>query len=285
MQQDILLATNNRRLAKDFKEVAFENKQTKLETIDKPAKLNEVFRKRGELLDVMILDLALSVEILNRLIFYVKRYQKDLPVILLHMGRSMSKKDSEALRNLSVYGCISRPLNKEQAEYILDDLNNILDLDMDKKLGKVEYLEQEKVFACTFKNMRTYFLSRKDIPEDDGSKIKHFPIDKDEYHFTVCLESGKKYAIPWDFILHICEEEYEFFKDRPVERISSEEIGKRVKKERKLKQLRQEDLAKKTKILRANIARIESGRHCPTLETLEKIAEALETPVAKFLTL
>ncbi len=48
--------------------------------------------------------------------------------------------------------------------------------------------------------------------------------------------------------------------------------------------MRQIDLAKKTGIQRANIARIEGGKHYPSLETLEKIADAFGVPVAKFLT-
>lgn len=286
IQQDILLVTHNSRLTKDFRAITRESKRVRLRTLDKPTKLHEVFRKRGKILDVMILDLTLPEQDLNKFIFYIKQYKKDLPVVLLHIDHSITKKEGEAFRNLAVYGCIRRPSTKAEAENILDDLNNILDLDMDKKFAKVEYLEKEKVFACTFKNMRTYFLNRKDISEqigDDGSGVKHCIIDKEEYHFTVCLVSGEKHEIPWDLVLHICEEKYDFFKGKVIEGITSEEIGERVKKARRLKHLRQRDLAQKTGILRANIARIEGGKHYPTLETLEKIAESLEIPVAKFL--
>jgi len=284
MQQEIMLVTHSDRLAKDFKAVTRESKKIKIRPVDKPIKLNKVFKKRGKILDVVILDLTLRAEDLDRFIFYIKEYKKDLPVILLRIDHSISKKDGEAFRNLAVYGCIRRPSNREEAECILEDLNNILDLDMDKKIAKIEYLEKEKVFACTFKNMRTYFLKREDISEtvkDDGSKITHCAVDKERYHFTVFLESGKKYMIPWDFILHMCEERYDYFKKKQVNGISSEEIGKRIRSERKMKQLRQKDLAKMTGIQRANIARIEKGRHYPSIETLEKVSEALEIPVAK----
>jgi transcriptional regulator with XRE-family HTH domain len=81
----------------------------------------------------------------------------------------------------------------------------------------------------------------------------------------------------------MCEENYEFYKTKSAEKITAEEIGERISSERKIRRLTQEDLADKTRILRANIARIESGKHYPSLETLEKIAKALEVPVAKFL--
>ena len=283
MKQDIVLVTSNNRLSKNFKAVARGNRKIQLKTVDEPTKLNKIFRKKGKILDVMILDLTLPDEDLNRFIFYVKQYKKDLPVVLLHVDRAITKKDGEAFRNLAVYGCIRKPLNREEAENILDDLNNILDLDMDKKFAKIEYLEKERVFACTFKNMKTYFLNRKDIPEDDGSKIKTYRRSGDNHCFMVLLVSGKEYMIPWDFVLHICQKKSDFFKDKPIKGISSEEIGKRIKKERGLKKLKQKDLAGETGILRANIARIEKGKHYPSLETLERIAGALEIPVAKLL--
>jgi len=152
-------------------------------------------------------------------------------------------------------------------EEILDDLNEILDLDMDKKFEKVHFLEKEGVFACAFKNGREYFLKKEDLPEYDGSRIKNCTLDKDEYYFNVILESGFKYTVPWDFVLHMCEEKYEFHK------------SKRVKEARNRKGLRQVDLAQKTGILRANIARIERGKHNPSLETLERISDALGIPV------
>lgn len=280
MKYDILLATNNRSLANNFKKAL--PRMVKLDTVNTPAKLNRMFRKRGEILEVMILDLTFPDKDLNRFIFYIKQFKKDIPVILLHVERSLIQ-DSEAFRNLSVYGCMRRPSNKEEAEAILNDLNNILDLDMDKKLEKVVYLEQENVFACTFKNRKTYFLPRKDIPDDDGTKIKNLEIDEDGYHFTVYLESGSKYEAVWDFIRYICDEKYEYHRNKATEGISSEDIGARICQIRELKKFTQEDLAKKTKILRANIARIESGKHYPSLETLEKIAESLEVPVVKIL--
>lgn len=279
MKHDVLLATSNRSLANNFKKAL--PGRIKLDTIDTPAKLNRLFRKRGEMLEVMILDLTFPDKDLKRLIFYIKQLKKDIPVILLHVEHALIK--GEAFRNLSIYGSIRRPTNREEAEAILNDLNDILDLDMNKKFEKVEYLEKENVFACTFKNRKTYFLPRKDIPEDDNTKIKNCDIDEDGYHFTVYLESGKKYEIVWDFVSYISDEKYEYHRSKTKEGISSEDIGARISRLRELKKLTQEDLAKKAGILRANIARIEGGKHAPSLETLEKIAEALESPVVKFL--
>lgn len=283
MEYEVLLATSNRNLTDRFKKIS---RGIRIDTVDTPAKLpaklNRMFRKKGQIVEVLILDLTFPTKDLNKFIFYIKQYKKDLPVVLLHVDRHL-KKESEVYRNLDVYGCFSKPSSNEEAEGILNDLNEILDLDMDKKLSKIDYLEKEKIFACTFKNMKTYYLKREDIAEDDNSKIKHYNIEEDEYYFTVYLQSGKKYTIPWDFVLAICEEKYEFHKSKTIDKVSAEEIGERVKQARKLRKLTQKDIATKTGIKRANIARIESGKHYPALETLEKIADALEVPVARFL--
>ena len=81
----------------------------------------------------------------------------------------------------------------------------------------------------------------------------------------------------------MCDEKYKYYKENTKERISSKEIGKRISQLRKQKKLRQEDMAIKTGIQRANISRIEGGKYYPPLETLEKIADALSVPVARFL--
>lgn len=164
-----------------------------------------------------------------------------------------------------------------------DELSNIFDLDLDKKFEKVDYLKEKDAFACTFQNGKSYLLNRKDVPEESGSKVKSCTIDKDGYYFIVGLESGEKYTIPWDFVLHRWEPGYEFYRDKPVDALSPREIGEKIAKVRKSKGITQEKLSKSTGILRANIARIESGRHNPSLETLHRIAKALKAPVAALL--
>ena len=230
-------------------------------------------------MEVIILDLAMPEKDLNRFIFYIRQFKQEVPVILLTVDHSLNK-ESEAFRNLSVYGCVRKPSTQKEFLKILEDLNTIFELDMDKKLEKVDYLEKEKVFACTFGNKEDLFLLRKDIPEDDGSAIKEVSIDKNKYSYLVSLASGKKYSVPWDFIRYICDEKYEF-SGKKSGKISAQEIGKRIAWLRKSKKLTQQALASQSGIQRANIARIESGRHSPSLETLERIANSLNLPVSR----
>ncbi len=56
-------------------------------------------------------------------------------------------------------------------------------------------------------------------------------------------------------------------------------IGNRLKELRESKQLSQGDIEKRTGLLRCYISRVENGHTVPAVETLEKMARALEIPM------
>ena len=56
-------------------------------------------------------------------------------------------------------------------------------------------------------------------------------------------------------------------------------IGNRLKELRESKQLSQGDIEKRTGLLRCYISRVENGHTVPAIETLEKMARALEVPL------
>jgi transcriptional regulator with XRE-family HTH domain len=56
-------------------------------------------------------------------------------------------------------------------------------------------------------------------------------------------------------------------------------IGYRLKELRESKQLSQGDIEKRTGLLRCYISRVENGHTVPAVETLEKMARALEVPM------
>jgi transcriptional regulator with XRE-family HTH domain len=57
------------------------------------------------------------------------------------------------------------------------------------------------------------------------------------------------------------------------------DIGHRITSLREQKKLSQGDIEKRTGLLRCYIARVENGHTVPAIETLEKIARALEMPL------
>ena len=56
-------------------------------------------------------------------------------------------------------------------------------------------------------------------------------------------------------------------------------IGERLRKIREGKKLSQGDIEKRTGLLRCYISRVENGHTVPAIETLEKLARALECPL------
>lgn len=56
-------------------------------------------------------------------------------------------------------------------------------------------------------------------------------------------------------------------------------IGDRLRELREHKQLSQGDIEKRTGLLRCYVSRVENGHTVPAIETLEKIARALEVPM------
>ncbi len=62
-----------------------------------------------------------------------------------------------------------------------------------------------------------------------------------------------------------------------------DDFGKRVRAIRKKQGLSQEGLGAKAKLHRTYIGMIERGEKNITLESMEKIAKALDVPISKFL--
>jgi transcriptional regulator with XRE-family HTH domain len=59
-------------------------------------------------------------------------------------------------------------------------------------------------------------------------------------------------------------------------------IGDRLREMREGKNLSQGDIEKRTGLLRCYISRVENGHTVPAIETLEKMARALEVPLYQF---
>jgi transcriptional regulator with XRE-family HTH domain len=58
-------------------------------------------------------------------------------------------------------------------------------------------------------------------------------------------------------------------------------IGQRLRALRQSRRLTQEDMRKRTGMLRPHISRLENGHTAPSVKTLERIARALEVPINK----
>jgi transcriptional regulator with XRE-family HTH domain len=61
-------------------------------------------------------------------------------------------------------------------------------------------------------------------------------------------------------------------------------IGERLKELREQKKMSQGDVEKRTGLLRCYISRVENGHTVPSVDTLEKMARALEIPTYRLFT-
>lgn len=59
-------------------------------------------------------------------------------------------------------------------------------------------------------------------------------------------------------------------------------IADRLREIREMKNLSQKEVERRTGLLRSYLSRVENGHTVPTIETLEKIAQALEVPLFQF---
>ena len=159
--------------------------------------------------------------------------------------------------------------------------------DQDKRFRAVAYFPQTDTFLVTFFDGRAYHLPRAtfaaDLEFEQTSPVSAVTVGADlDYYFTIHFASGATFEVPWDRVLHECEPAYDYFKGRRLKQDRADLMSEaqQVRRFRQQAGLTQEALAKRAGIARPNLARVESGRYRPSLETLERIARALGQAVS-----
>jgi len=149
-----------------------------------------------------------------------------------------------------------------------------------RTIGEVRYQPKEDTFFVALRNGKTYELSRKVIEPDDGTPIVGEPkVIHGGEAFEVRQKSGKVYQVAWDFVLYHQEPVYPYHKGRPEQReaeaATALRIGDRIRQERTARGWSLSDLAERSRMQPPNLSRLESGKHVPSLDTLERVAQAL----------
>lgn len=166
-------------------------------------------------------------------------------------------------------------------EKIASLIKKRLDPESRKRFDRVKFLEDERTFLIWMENGRAYALNMSDLSEADSTVVAKWSLSRNRDYIKVVQESGNQFEIPWDDVLYHCEPEYEFYKEKRFESnsIPASHIGERVRQLREEKGYSIQTLADKSGMMRPNLSRLEHGHHQPSLETLERIAEALKVPV------
>src|SRR5712692_7483395 len=106
------------------------------------------------------------------------------------------------------------------------------------------------------------------------AKPKAAGIIHDGYAAFVEFDTRVKIDFPSDFVLHVCEPSYAYYKDKG-RAVSG--VGGRIREIREARGLTLDALAAKSGIAKPNLSRLENDKVTPTFETLRTIAAALDT--------
>lgn len=153
------------------------------------------------------------------------------------------------------------------------------------RITDVTFIKSDRTLAFTFADGRRYSVPLTAMVSADASSVEEITLLYQGSATSVVQSSGNRFEIPWDFVLHWADTDYEYYKGRPDVSRSREEAARfvagRVRAQRERRDLTQQQLADVTGIKRPNIARLERGIHAASLETLERVAAALSTTVAE----
>ncbi len=152
-----------------------------------------------------------------------------------------------------------------------------------RRIIDVTFVKSGRVLSFTFADGCRYSLPLSALPSADGSAVNEITLLLNGSAASMLQSSGNRFEVPWDYVLHWADENYDYHRAGPAVFATREEsarrIAGRVRAQRKKRGLTQQQLADLTGIRRPNIARLEGGAHAASLETLERLAAALETTV------
>jgi DNA-binding XRE family transcriptional regulator len=132
-----------------------------------------------------------------------------------------------------------------------------------------------------FSDGNAALVARPIAPEDDGSSVESIALEDDAERAVLTLESGARLELSSAAVVQ--KAGLRNTNGQPNGTIDGVKLGKRIRELRLAAGLTQAELARRTGIHRPNIARVEAGRHTPSLETLARLAQAIGVPTTRVL--
>lgn len=123
-------------------------------------------------------------------------------------------------------------------------------------------------------------VERPVVPEDDGSPVESISLTDDATRAVLTLEGGAELELTTTLV---AQKRLRHGEDGAAGDIDGAKLGRRIRELRLAAGLTQAELARRTGIHRPNIARVEAGRHTPSLETLARLAQAIGVPTTHVL--
>jgi DNA-binding XRE family transcriptional regulator len=174
--------------------------------------------------------------------------------------------------------------SREVADTVVSQLAKAFDPEASKKIEFVKIVHDTSSLIVRMFSGKHYLLHVGEFDETDDSSIERVEISEDHFYCKVVQSSGNWFEVPWDDVFYHCEPEYEYYKgrnDQESDHDRVERIGVKIKELRVSKGLSISKLAEITGIQRPNLSRLEHGKHLPSLETLERIADGLNVAVVE----
>jgi DNA-binding Xre family transcriptional regulator len=155
-----------------------------------------------------------------------------------------------------------------------------------KHLADVEYVGKMEAVVFRFRSGKIYGVPLRVLEGTDDTPVTRVYLSSYGYAATIEQFSGNRLEVPWDVVLYHADPTYPYRKPEPgspeeAERRKVDQvIGERVRGERRARKWTLAALSSLTGIKVPNLSRLERGKHTPSLDTLEKVADALGVPVA-----
>ncbi len=134
------------------------------------------------------------------------------------------------------------------------------------------------VIFCEMDNGKTYSMPLCALERAEAWNAKAKPralgIIHDGYAAFVEFDNAVQIDFPSDFVLHVCEPSYAWYKDKG-RAVSG--VGGRIREIREARGLTLDALSARCGIAKPNLSRIENDKVTPKFETISMIAAALHT--------
>lgn len=152
-----------------------------------------------------------------------------------------------------------------------------------KRANRFEYISVSPrggELLAIFSDGNAVLIDRPVAPEDDGSAIDSIALEDDATRAVLTFEGGREVEVTTALIGQKSATRANGHLNGSVDGVK---LGKRIRELRLAAGLTQAELARRTGIHRPNIARVEAGRHTPSLETLARLAQAIGVPTTRVL--
>jgi DNA-binding XRE family transcriptional regulator len=180
-------------------------------------------------------------------------------------------------------GLIAR--NEHEVAKVCTGLARRADADRDVRFEYLSVSPRGGELLAIFGSGQALILPRPVGDDDDGTEVAAIELAQDARSAEVVLGSGKR--------LSLAAADLQDRKDSPglspasapasLGDVDGVRLGQRLRALRLAAGLTQAELARRTGIHRPNIARVEAGRHTPSLETLARLAAAIGVPTTRVL--